>query len=188
MTRRMLWVLSVLYCLTAQVGCQKSRDSMADISRFQPDNPYFKASMISLHFVLETQPIPKVDSLFHSMIDQYALPVSAEGCRDGEWEGISPGDAFDYRHVVKVTIKNEKIVHVDYDEVHLDGHGKERDNAYNRAMSQGGGMPRNAYPRYENGLVSHQDILKIESVSGASYSLYRFRYAVVLALMKARMG
>jgi len=188
MKRKVLHTILTVLGLMALAGCQESSDPMDAVKPFQPDNPYFKASMISLHFVLETQPIAKVDSLFRSMIDQYALPVNAEGCRDGVWEGISPYDAFDYRHVVKLTIQNEKIIHVDYDEVHVNGGSKESDQAYNQLMSQGGGQPSTAYPRYEKGLVAFQDMQKIESVSGASYSLYRFRYAVTVALMKARLG
>jgi major membrane immunogen (membrane-anchored lipoprotein) len=42
-----------------------------------------------------------------------------------------------------------------------------------------------AYPEMEEMLLTTQDITKVDGVSGATYSRYRFRYAVCLALMKA---
>jgi major membrane immunogen (membrane-anchored lipoprotein) len=54
-------------------------------------------------------------------------------------------------------------------------------------MSITGTTPAIAYPILEQKLLSTQDILKVDAVSGASYSLYRFRYAVTIALMKANL-
>lgn len=50
-----------------------------------------------------------------------------------------------------------------------------------------GTTPAIAYPILEERLLDNQDILKVDAVSGASYSLRRFRYAVVIALMKANL-
>ena len=44
-----------------------------------------------------------------------------------------------------------------------------------------------AYPAMEEMLLTTQDITKVDGVSGASYSRYRFRYAVTVALMKAHI-
>ena len=63
--------------------------------------------------------------------------------------------------------------------------GKQEDEAYCEQMSITGTTPAIAYPNMEEQLVSKQNILDVDSVSGASYSLYRFRYAVTIALMKA---
>ena len=53
------------------------------IKAFQPEENYFKSSLVSLHFVIETSPIDKIDTLFSQLIDNYNLPVSASGIPDG---------------------------------------------------------------------------------------------------------
>jgi len=40
----------------------------------------------------------------------------------------------------------------------------------------------------EKQLVEKQDVLQIDAVSGATYTLYRFRYAVIVALIKAKLA
>jgi major membrane immunogen (membrane-anchored lipoprotein) len=40
----------------------------------------------------------------------------------------------------------------------------------------------------EKQLVAKQEMWEVDATSGATYSLYRFRYAVTLALMKAEMA
>ena len=120
------------------------------------------------------------------MIQTYNLPLNAKGCKDGVFFGESPYDAFDYKHVVKLEIKDEKIISVDYDEIHASGAGKQEDEEYGKEMSVTGTTPAKAYPRMENQLLEKQDVTEIDAVTGASYSLYRFRYAVMIALMKAK--
>ena len=65
--------------------------------------------------------------------------------------------------------------------------GKQEDEAYNEEMSVTGTTPANAYPILENQLLKKQDLSKINAVSGATYSLYRFKYAVIVALIKAQL-
>ena len=50
-----------------------------------------------------------------------------------------------------------------------------------------GTSPALAYPKMEQSLVDRQNFEQVDAVSGASYSLYRFRYAVMEALIKARL-
>jgi major membrane immunogen (membrane-anchored lipoprotein) len=139
------------------------------------------------NFVMETSPIPEVDTLFTQLIKVYDLPVTPSGLKDGCYTGSSPYDAFDYRHEVVLTIENGKIVQIDYNEIHKNGKGKQEDEAYCEEMSVTGTTPAIAYPIYEETLLGFQDILEVDAVSGATYSLYRFRYAVVIALMKASL-
>lgn len=54
-------------------------------------------------------------------------------------------------------------------------------------MSRIGTTPKIAYPILEKQLIEKQDVLKIDAVTGATYSLYRFRYAVIIALIKAKL-
>ena len=168
-------------------ACTCESDPLDAIKPFQPEDKYFKSALVSLHFVMETSPIPKIDTLFSQLRGMYDLPVDATGAKDGTYTGASPYDAFDYRHVVTIKIKDEQIVSVDYDEVNREGMGKEGDEAYNEEMSVTGTTPAVAYPMMEEQFLKTQDLLEVDAVSGASYSLQRFRYALTVALIKARL-
>jgi major membrane immunogen (membrane-anchored lipoprotein) len=135
--------------------------------------------------MMETSAVEKVDTLFRQLIEIYELPLSAEGAKDGTYTGVSPYDAFDYRHEVKIRIRDGKITALDYNEVKKDGKGKQEDMEYCEEMSVSGTTPAIAYPAMEKMMLSTQDMMEVDGVSGATYSLYRFRYAVTLALMQA---
>jgi major membrane immunogen (membrane-anchored lipoprotein) len=55
-------------------------------------------------------------------------------------------------------------------------------------MSVTGTSPQIAYPRYEKQLLETQNLLEVDAVSGATYSLYRLRYAITIALIKAKLA
>ena len=165
-------------------SCDCPEDSLDGIRAFKQDDKYFKSALVSLHFTMETSPIPEVDTLFRQLIDLFDLPVSAEGAKDGIYTGVSPYDAFDYRHEVKITIKDGIITELDYNEVNKDGKGKQEDEEYCEEMSVTGTTPAIAYPVMEKMLLSTQDMMQVDGVSGATYSLYRFRFALTLALMQ----
>lgn len=186
----MLKSLSFIYIipllvLSACQPCTCEEDSLDGIKYYKPDNKYFKSAMVSLHFIMETSPTARVDSHFQQLIDMHELPVDASAAKDGVYYGASPYDAFDYRHEVTIEIKDGAITHVDYNEVHKDGTGKQEDEAYCEEMSITGTTPAIAYPEMEQMLLSEQNMMDVDAVSGATYSLYRFRYAVCIALMKA---
>ncbi len=180
-------VLCAAFLLTGLcLSCSSRQESDLDVIRkFKPEDKYFKSTLVSLHFMLETSPVDEVDTLFRKLIDLYNLPVTANAVKDGTYTGSSPYDAFDYRHVVTIRIEGGKFVEVDYNEVMQDGHGKQEDEAYCEEMSVGGTTPAIAYPSMEQQLLATQDLMEVDAVSGATYSLYRFRYAVTIALMKA---
>lgn len=169
----------VFSCSTLQEG------DLDKVKKFKPEDKYFKSTLVSLHFVMETSPVEEVDTLFRQLIEIYDLPVNASGVKDGTYTGSSPYDAFDYKHVVKIRIENGKIVDVDYNEVKYDGIGKQEDVEYCEEMSVSGTTPAIAYPAMEEMLIATQDMMEVDGLSGATYSLYRFRYAVTIALMKA---
>ncbi|MFC2134391.1 hypothetical protein ACFLTH_07205 [Bacteroidota bacterium] len=168
-------------------GCKENNDPLADLRNYEPGNIYFTAELNSLHFQIETRPVSEVDSIFSELLGRHDIPVTAEGLADGTFTGESPYDAYDYKHVVELTINNSKIISVDYDEIHRSGKGKERDAGYNEEMGVTGMNPEQAYPHYERSLGETQNMMDIDAISGASYSLYRFRYAVMVALMKAKL-
>ena len=184
-TRFSVIIILFSVLISQLLSCSSQQDSLDQIKSYQPEDKYFKSSLVSLHFFMETSPIGEVDTLFNQLIQLYDLPLSAEGAKDGTFIGESPYDAFDYKHVVKIKIKDHKIIEVDYNEVKKGGKGKQEDAVYCEEMSVTGTTPAIAYPILEQKLLSTQDILKVDAVSGATYSLYRFRYAVTIALMKA---
>lgn len=169
-------------------SCQESKDDLDIVKQFKPEDKFFKAGLVSLHFIMETSPIARVDSTFDQLIKEQDLPVDAKGCKDGIYSGESHYDAYDYKHVVRMEIKDKKIISVDYNEIKKGGIGKQEDEEYCQEMSMTGTTPAIAYPKYESQLIERQNFLKIDAVTGATYSLYRFRYAVMIALMKARLA
>jgi major membrane immunogen (membrane-anchored lipoprotein) len=169
-------------------SCREAQDDLDIVRQYKPEDKYFKASLVSLHFIIETSPTDRVDKTFGQLIELHDLPIDAKGCRDGIFTGESPYDAYDYKHVVKIEIEDEKIISVDYNEIKKDGIGKQEDEDYCREMSVSGTTPAIAYPKLESQFLEKQDILKVDAVTGATYSLYRFRYAVTIALMKARLA
>ncbi|MCF8303886.1 MAG: hypothetical protein K9I94_11470 [Bacteroidales bacterium] len=168
--------------------CQPPADKLAFLSDYKPGNEYLKPGMINLHFIMETSSISKVDSVFKKLIERNDLPLTPKECADGEYKGVSPYDAFDYRHVAELTINEGKIVGIDYDEIHRNGKGKQEDEAYCQKMKKSGTTPAYAYPTMEAQLLSSQNLQEVDALAGATYSLYRFRYATILALIKAEMG
>ena len=174
----------ILIGVASSCTCNQEED-LDIIKAFKPEEEYFKSALVSLHFVMETSPIDEVDSLFRQLIEAFGLPVSADGVKDGIYTGESPYDAFDYKHVVKIRVEDGKFVEVDYNEVKYDGHGKQEDEKYCEDMSVTGTTPAIVYPAMEEMLLTTQDITQVDGLSGATYSRYRFRYAVTVALMKA---
>lgn len=179
-----------IFCISLAImiitGCQHQKAKDIDIIKaFKPEDKYFKSSLMSLHFIIETSPIEKVDTTFKQILNSYQLPVSASGIPDGTYHAASPADAFDYQHVITITVKDEKIVAVDYNESKPTGKGKQEDSVYCHEMEPAGTTPAIAYPIMENQLLKKQDMMEVDAVSGATYSLYRMRYALTMALMKA---
>ncbi len=158
------------------------------IKSYPPGGKYFKSSMKSLHFIIEVNDIAKVDTTFNHYITAYQLPVSAMGIPDGLYTGSSPLDAFDYRHVVSIDVKDEIITSIDYNEVKDSGSGKQEDEAYCKEMKSAGTTPAIAYPLMEKQMLEKQDMMDVDAVSGATYSLYRMRYALTVALIKGKLA
>jgi len=189
MKKTLLTVLMILsLALIIQSCVHRPVDPLDSVKQFKADDKYFKASLKGMHFYIEVYPIDDIETNFTSQIKNAKLPIDPKGCADGIYTGETPEDTFDYRHVVELEIKDGAIVSIDYDEIKSDGHGKESDSTYNTEMSSSGSSPAIAYPIYEKQMLEKQNMLEVDAVSGASYSLYRFRLAVTIALMKARLA
>jgi len=182
-----MMIKKVLLILPLILACQNTHDSLDDLRAFKPDKKYFKADLKSLHFIIETSPITEVDTMFLKILNLYKIPLDAKGCADGTFFGASPYDAYDYKHVIKLQIKNERIISADYNEIHIDGNAKQEDSTYCAAMRVAGTTPAIAYPMMEKQLLDTQNMMDVDAVTGATYSLYRFRYATMTALVRARL-
>lgn len=185
MKQSILWLIAIYFIILNSCKTDTA-DPFDAVKSFYPDDPYFKAALVSMHFIIETTYGPEVDTTMMMLINNYKLPINAHGAKDGIYAGVSPYDAYDYAHKVELTIQDGQIVRVDYDEIHRNGKGKQNDKEYNEQMLQNGTNPSIAYPLYESQLIDYQNIWDIDAVSGATSSLYRFRFAVIVALMQAQ--
>ena len=51
-----------------------------------------------------------------------------------------------------------------------------------------GTTPAIAYPVMEKQMLEEQDMMSVDAVSGATYSLYRFRYALTVTMIKGLLS
>lgn len=63
--------------------------------------------------------------------------------------------------------------------------GATPDDEYGKRMLESGTTPAIAYPKYENQMLQNQDFNQVDAVSGASYSNYRFKLAILYAIMNS---
>ena len=138
-----------------------------------------------LHFMIERSSVETVKSNFELFITNNLLKSNALNCKDGKYFGITPADDYGYLHLVFLEVSKGKIVAIHYDELKSNGKNKRTDINYNQEMLKSGTSPSIAYPGYEDQLIKKQDYMKVDAVTGATYSLYRFRIAVAKALEKA---
>lgn len=137
------------------------------------------------HWIIERSEINTVTSEFQKICTENHLKSVVNDLKDGTYQGTTPKDDFGYRHQVIFEIKNGKIVSIDYDEIDQDGHGKQYNEEYCKQMLVTGTSPALAYPKYEEEMLKKQDFNQIDAVSGASYSLYRFRLAILYAILNS---
>lgn len=139
----------------------------------------------NLRAMIEQSSVDIVKEKFGLFVKRNALETSVSNCKDGKYFGVTPADYFGYLHIVWLEINRGKITNIHYDELKSNGKNKRTDIDYNREMLKSGSSPAIAYPIYEQELLKSQDYMKVDGVTGATYSLYRFRMAVAKALEKA---
>jgi major membrane immunogen (membrane-anchored lipoprotein) len=134
------------------------------------------------HWMIERSDINTVRQKFQAICKENKLNSAVSELKDGTYRGVTPADDYGYRHQIQFEMKNGKMISIDYDEVHLDGHAKQHDDDYCKRMSVTDTTPAIAYPKYESEMLAKQDFNQVDAVSGASYSLYRFRLALLYAI------
>ena len=149
------------------------------------DNNKKKEVLEQMHWLVERTDMQGVRVGFENFCRQNDFPSVIRQLKDGIYKGASPEDDYGYRHEVTFEIKEGKMIFIDYDEIHKDGHAKQHDEEYCKHMLVSGTTPAIAYPRYESQMLEKQDYNKVDGISGASYSLYRFRLAILYAMLNA---
>jgi major membrane immunogen (membrane-anchored lipoprotein) len=158
--------------------------SISLLNASNPD-PTKLAVLEKIHWIIERSGMNKVRSAFKEICDENHFSSLVSGLKDGTYKGASPADDYGYRHEVVFEMRSGKMISIDYDEIHKDGHAKQHDKEYCKRMLQSGTTPAIAYPIYENQMLKKQDFNQIDAVSGASYSDYRFRLAILYAILNS---
>lgn len=155
--------------------------SSCNSSSNQPDHE----ELMVIHKLIERSHPDTVGKYLTYYGQKYNLPDAFSNIDDGTYQGVSPYDDYNYCHMVDFTIEDGLLKAISYDEVHQDGHSKKSDSSYNKEMNNNvyGSAPAMAYDKYENRLLEHQNIADIDAVSGATYSMYRLKYAVWRAVL-----
>lgn len=149
------------------------------------DNNTKKDVLEQMHWLIERTDMQGVRAGFDQFCRDNDFPSLVRQLKDGIYKGTSPEDDYGYRHEVTFEMKNGKMVSIDYDEIHKDGHAKQHDEEYCKRMLESGTTPAIAYPSYESQMLEKQDYNKVDGISGASYSLYRFRLAILYAMLNS---
>lgn len=149
------------------------------------DNNKKKDVLEQMHWLIERNDMQSVRVGFEAFCRQNDFPSVVRQLKDGIYKGASPEDDYGYRHEVTFEMKGGKMISIDYDEVHKDGHAKQHDEEYCKRMLESGTTPAIAYPHYESAMLEKQDYNKVDAISGASYSLYRFRLALLYAMLNS---
>jgi len=155
------------------------------LSSAENPDPAKVAILEKIHWTIERSDMNKVRKEFQAICNENHFSSLVSGLKDGQYKGATPVDDYGYRHEVKFEMKNGKMILVDYDEIHTDGHAKQSDEEYGKRMIKSGTTPAIAYPKYESQMLEKQDFNKLDAVSGASYSDYRFRLAILYAILNS---
>ncbi len=140
------------------------------------------AVLEKLHSTIERSELTKVQKKFQAICESSGFRSLVSGLKNGIYKVATPDDDYGYRHEIVFEMKNGRMISVYYDEIHQDGHAKQHDQEYGKRMMKSGTSPAIAYVSYENQMLEKQDFNKVDAVSGASYSLYRFRLAILYAI------
>jgi major membrane immunogen (membrane-anchored lipoprotein) len=138
-----------------------------------------------IHWMVERSDMTTVQSEFQKISNENNFTSIVKGLKDGIYKGTTPADDYGYKHEVIFEMKNGQMVSLDYDEISSDGHAKQTNKEYCELMLESGTTPAIAYPIYESEMLAKQNFNQVDAVSGASYSLYRFKLAILYAILNS---
>lgn len=154
----------------------------------QPSYSEKQQKLEMLHWIIERSPVSAIKSEYDKTMQETGFPKTLVTLKDGIYYGETPFDDFGYKHIISFEMMNGKIIRADYNEINENGQGKEEDADYCKRMRQSGTTPAIAYPEYEKQLMKKQLPDKVDAVSGATYSMYRFRLALAFAILNAQQN
>ncbi|MBC8005314.1 MAG: hypothetical protein H7X84_07550 [Verrucomicrobia bacterium] len=159
--------------------------SFGSYSQSQPSGSAKATVLEKMHWLIERSDMNTVRTQFDKICAENSLPSIVSGLKDGTYKGSTPVDDFGYRHEVVFEMKKGKMISIDYDEIHTDGHAKQGDAEYGKQMLESGTTPAIAYPKYESQMLERQDYNQVDAVTGASYSLYRLKLSILYAMLNS---
>jgi major membrane immunogen (membrane-anchored lipoprotein) len=186
MKRSMVAAASLLVALAAFSACSRAPALEDDSALFKDYKKLEETLTLAPRF-----PNREFDGLYAEFLAKYGWSFDPGTLKDGVYEAYSLIDVRDYVHYIRLEAKGGRIVDVRYDEFKpVDGKGKRDDAAYGRAMTLVTRKitPAETYPLLERSLLESQDPLKVDTVSGATLSSYRFQITALKALYEYRAG
>lgn len=111
------------------------------------------------------------------------------GMKDGYYTAEQENYNMGWKEFVTITVKQDKIIAVEYNAANESGFIKSWDNAYMKIMKPAMGTYPNEYTRnYASQLLKSQSPENIDALSGASTSLWSFKLLADAAMEQAEKG
>ncbi|MGD9929949.1 MAG: FMN-binding protein [Mangrovibacterium sp.] len=152
----------------------------------QPNHSEKQQKLETLHWIIERSPLDAIRREYDKTMLETGFPKTLVELKDGSYYGETPFDDFGYKHIISFEMRNGEIIRADYNEINENGQGKQKDADYCKRMRQSGTTPAIAYPKYEKQLMRKQLPDKVDAVSGATYSMYRFKLALAFAILNTQ--
>jgi len=127
---------------------------------------------------------------YEKFLKKYKWNGDVSKMKDGVYESYSTDDAYGYIHYVRVTITKGTYASVYYDEFKPgDKVGKRKSETYGRSISMDNpDILKNAFASLECSLLSKQNPLEVDVVSGATIASWRFRVLVLKAVYEGKFN
>jgi major membrane immunogen (membrane-anchored lipoprotein) len=98
-------------------------------------------------------------------------------------------DSHGWKPQISITILKDKITAVKFDYINPDKKLKSQDPAYEKAMKAVNGIgPAEYIPQLNKKLLDAQDLLKVDTITGATHSTDNFKALATVALSNAKKG
>ncbi len=172
----------VVISLLLIFGCGGKPKLENDTARFK-DYKYLEDSLT----MVMSFPNKSFSSLYDKFRQDYGWDGDISRMKDGVYESYSTIDLRGYIHYVRFTVADGAFTSVYYDEFKPgDSSGKRNDMIYGRSVSRvKPDILATAYERLETNLLSAQDPVALDTVSGATLASYRFQIALLKAIYEA---
>lgn len=115
---------------------------------------------------------------------------STDALQSGYYTAVAAEfDEHGWKEYVTIYVSDNRIITVEYNATNLSGFVKSWDMTYMRVMNAEDGTYPNKYTReYAEALVSRQDPMKVDVISGATHSHASFQLLSQAAIEKAEQG